>query len=207
MEKASISSTLIRQAIDNLKLAIKAREINDIAGESRHGLNVQLLLGIALEGVINEIGEKELDSWTWKELEKASTPLKWKVVSSLKKIFEPSKEPLQTIEKLQKIRNRIVHPKLEQTGEETIIISEKNKIMRNVQDNDILPEEPFSVYIGYSRMIEDFNAFDSLNLLKKSLSAIIEIKKLFYKESNLDWSAEIFYNELKEIKVEKNIFN
>lgn len=44
-------------------------------------------------GVINELSEATLDTWTYKELEKASTPLKWRIMSSLTaSAFAPDKE-------------------------------------------------------------------------------------------------------------------
>ncbi len=74
------------------------------------------------------MGEKLMDSWTWNQLEKGSTPLKWRLLSGLKKGFKPSEEPMQTINKIQRIRNKIAHPKLEDQGKEIITVSESGPI-------------------------------------------------------------------------------
>lgn len=145
--KGTISNLLMEQAKDCLLLAIEHRNSNDINKEVQLGLNIHLLLGITLEGIINEIGDLYIDTWTWSELEKVSTPLKWKIISGLKKGFDPSKEPMQTISKMQKIRNKIAHPKSENLGSDAIFISETGVIKRNMKDEDTLPEGNFNIYV------------------------------------------------------------
>jgi hypothetical protein len=194
----------MKQVFFCINYAIKARKKNCIDIEIQQCINIYLLLGITLEGVINEICEKELDTWSWKELEKTSTPLKWKYISSLKTSFEPSREPLQTIQKIYRIRNRIAHPKLEELSNDTILITNSGKIYKNMADNFKLPRG--TVYGNYGDYISEFNAYSTLISIKKALSAINIINKMFYTK-NIDNWCEYFNNEIKNIQVEKNELN
>jgi hypothetical protein len=206
MNKGSISYLLIEQVKKCLYLAIEERKSNNINKEIQLGINIHLLLGITLEGIINEIGEKLLDRWTWKELEKGSTPFKWRIISGLRKGFDPSKEPMQTIIKLRKIRNKIAHPKLENLSSDVIIISEKGEIKRNVKDEDKLPNGNLTVYLGFEKLIKDYSARVSLTNMKKVLKAINEIKKLHKIKREFEWSDTIF-KEIDKIEISKNEFD
>lgn len=197
---------LMIQAKESLLSSIIARNNLNIDEEVRLSINVHLLLGITLEGIINEIGEKLLDTWTWKELEKGTTPLKWRVISALKSGFDPSKEPMQIIKNIQKIRNKIAHPKLENQGNEAIAISKEGKISILVNGDDKLPEGDFSLYLGFKKLIVDYNARKSLSNMIKVLEAIDKIKKLHNFESEFQWSDD-FYAELKKIKIDRNEFD
>ena len=53
--KASISRILIEQAIESLAYALDAKKKNQISKEIQNSINVSLMLGIAMEGIINEI--------------------------------------------------------------------------------------------------------------------------------------------------------
>ena len=202
MEKYSISLFLMEQAKQCLDLAIIARKESNIDEEVRLGINLHLLLGVTLEGVINEIGEQLLDKWTWTELEKASTPLKWRIISGMKKVFEPSKEPLQTIIKLQKIRNKIAHPKPENMDGKVIMKSNDGKIKRNVKGEDKLPEDGCTFFLGIGKLLDEFNVNKSLSHYIKALKAIIEIKELFKIEYRLDWS-DSMYKAVASVEINK----
>jgi hypothetical protein len=203
--KAAISALLIEQAKDCLLSAIEYRNSNDINKEVQLGLNIHLLLGIILEGVINEIGYLFIDKWTWKELEKVSTPLKWRIISGLVEEFDPSKEPMQTIVKIQKVRNKIAHPKMENVESDFIIISEDGRIYRNMNEEDVLPEGSPFVYIGYGELIKNYNARASQISMKNVLKAIFAIKEHLSIENRFEWCASMV-NEIDKIRIEKNEF-
>lgn len=203
--KASIASFLIFQAKTCLDNALSAREKFDIDQELKYSITAHLLLGIALEGVINDIGESHFDSWTWKKLEKSSTPLKWKLVTNEKARFEPSKEPLQTIDKLYRLRNTIAHPKSNETDKSIIIISDCGNVVINPKDDDLLPEGDLTFYQGYKNLIEEFNGYKTLGRFKKAMQAILEVGSLF--PGNLaQWPGDVL-RELKGITVSKNYFD
>lgn len=206
MSKATISNLLMEQAKDCLLLAIEHRNLNEIDKEVRLGLNIHLLLGLTLEGIINEIGESLLDKWTWKELEKVNTPLKWRIISGLKKGFDPSKEPMQTISELHKIRNKIAHPKSEILNSDIIIISDTGEIRKNLSDDERLPGGDLNFYIGYMEMIQDYNARVSLFNIKRVLKAIITLKKLLTIDKKLEWS-ERMLSQISGIEINKNEFD
>ena len=190
------------QANESLDSAIIARNKLDIAREVQLSINIHLLLGITLEGIINEIGERVLDSWTWNELEKVTTPFKWKIVSGLKKGFDPSAEPLQTIIKIQKIRNKIAHPKLESQGSEIIAVSDNGEIKILINSEDKLPEGNLSLYLGYIKLIPEYNARISLIHMVKVLEAINKMKILHNFEKYFEWSDD-FLNDMKKLKLKK----
>uniref|UniRef100_UPI00321683E9 hypothetical protein n=1 Tax=uncultured Draconibacterium sp. TaxID=1573823 RepID=UPI00321683E9 len=201
MGKSTISYFLICQAKNCLDIAIQSKEKKDIESEVQNCINISLLLAIILEGVINDIAEVNLDSWTWKELEKASMPLKWRIISGLKIAFDPSQEPLQTINKLYKIRNKIVHPKLEDIEDDVLAISEAGEIKQLIKDSDVLPEGDLKIYIGFGDRIKNFNVDNSLKDFKMVLKAITEIKNIFQVKESLDW-AETIYSEIKVKKTD-----
>lgn len=206
MDKGSISKLLMAQAKESLDSSIIARNIMDITREVQLSINIHLLLGITLEGIINEIGESVLDSWTWNELEKVTTPLKWKMVSGLKKGFEPSVEPLQTIIKVQKIRNKIAHPKLESQGSEIIAVSDNGEMKILINGEDKLPEGNLTLYLGYIKLIPEYNARISLTHMIKVLEAINKIKILHNFEKHFEWSDDLL-KDMKKIEIKKNKFD
>jgi hypothetical protein len=200
MGKSTILFFLINQAKNCLDIAIQSREKKDIGGEVQNCINISLLLAIILEGVINEIAENVLDSWTRKELEKASMPLKWRIISGLKMAFDPSQEPLQTIKKLYNTRNKIAHPKLENIEDDFLAVSETGEIKQLTKDTDELPKGNLKIYIGFGNRIKNFNANNSLKDFKVVLEAIIKIKNTFQIKESLDWS-EILSKEIELIKI------
>jgi len=206
MNKRTISNLLMEQAKDCLSLAIKQRELGDINKEVQIAINIHLLLGIILEGIINEIGENCLDAWTLKELEKGSTPLKWRMISGLKNGFNPSSEPMQTIREIQKIRNKIAHPKSENQETDTIVISEIGEIKRHLNDEDLLPAGDLKLYIGFEKLVAEYNARISLFNMIRVLKAIIEIKELLKLDDKFEWSL-LMLKEISEIKIVKNEFD
>ncbi len=183
---ASISYLLIEQAMESLGYAIEAKKKNQINKEIQNSINVSLLLGVAMEGIINEIGKNKVDSFTWNELERTSTPLKWRIVSGLIKGFAPAEEPLQSIVNLQKTRNEIAHPK-PFANENDVIISNENVLKRNPDDNYILPSEDFDVYIGFGKLYSKYNSKESFKSLKKGVGAIGKIVELFELEKSFEW--------------------
>jgi hypothetical protein len=122
--KIAILSMLIRNAIEYVREAQVAHDNGRLDEEVRCSIGAQLMLALAVEGIGNEIAERMLDSWSWKRLEKSDTPFKWRFLSGFqgRKAFDPETEPLQTVQRLLSIRNRIAHPKIEDLGEEICVI-------------------------------------------------------------------------------------
>ena len=133
---------------------------------------------LAIEGIGNEVGEVSLDSWTWRRLERSDTPFKWAILSGLhgRKPFEPGAEPLQTIQRLQSVRNRLVHPKILDFCTELIVRSKDGKVRRRVQ-LDSKVEDGDLVMIGVGKLIDDgFNAKSTHELTEKALKAIKDLR-------------------------------
>jgi hypothetical protein len=185
--KATITGLLMQQAYESLILAIEAKKKNKVSREVQLSINISLLLGIAVEGVANELSEIVLDTWTYQQLEKATTPLKWRIISSLKvNAFTPNKEPLQTIIKLKRIRDEIAHPKTIKQ-EHDIIITSKETLKSNPTDDYILPTGDFEVYIGFASLYKKYNAIDSFNTMKKVIAAVKQFKGLFNSKDIFAW--------------------
>ena len=200
-DKATITNLIMEQAYDSLMLAIEAKKTNKVSKDIQLSININLLLGIAMEGVINELSESVLDSWTHQELEKSTTPLKWRIISSLKpKGFTPDKEPLQTIINLQKLRNEIAHPKSKRQNND-VIISSSETLKRNPEDNYVLPAGDFEIYIGYGELHEKFNAKKSLDNIKKAVAAVKQIRSSFDSKEIFTW-VDSLEKKLKKIKLD-----
>ncbi|WP_160710850.1 hypothetical protein [Chitinophaga solisilvae] len=200
--KATISKILMEQAYDSLTNAITAREKNQFSVEVRLSVNVMLLLGISLEGVVNELGENTLDNWTWNELEKSTTPLKWKVILGAKKNYPVHERPIQTIIEVMKLRNYIAHPKLKNNGGGIILVGDQGEVLINPTDDTLLPGGDLTIYDGYNTLIKDFNARNALMYTTRSLQAINEIVTL-YQAPDFEWSMEML-KEVEKMKVERN---
>lgn len=69
-DKSSISLFLIEHASNQLKSATVSDIVVTIRNEVQISININLLIGLALEGIINEVGLIHIDKWTWTELEK-----------------------------------------------------------------------------------------------------------------------------------------
>lgn len=200
-DKATITNLIMDQAYESLILAIEACKKNKISKEVQLSINIYLLLGIAMEGVINELGESLLDNWTYEELEKTTTPFKWKLISSLKQDgFTPDREPLQTIINLQKIRNEIAHPKSKKQDTD-IIVSSKDTLEVNPKADYILPKEDLDVYIGFGKLHKKYNARKSFDDMKKAIVAVKLIKGLFGSTKIFPW-VDSLENQLKQLKLD-----
>jgi len=189
--EGSLTLLLINQALDSLRNSEEAKQSNRLDKEVQESVNNSLLLGLILEGLINEIGYKTLDSWTWKKLERSSTPLKWRIISGLKKGFEPGQETLQTITKIKKLRDEIAHPKKIDLGNDVYLISDKGKIKINPPDDYVLPTENFNIYFGFGTLYEKFNFENSLKNTEKVFDTITEIVELFEMKVDYGWVYEI----------------
>lgn len=196
--KASINKILFKQVFESVTNAINSNKKNEIDKEVQYSINASLLMGLVLEGIINEIGELKLDNFTWKELEKSSTPLKWRIISGLIKGYLPSEEPLQTIIKLQKIRNKIAHPKTF-NDENNIILSNREMFKVNPDNDFELPNNDFNIYIGYEKLLFDYNSKEAQKNLINIFNATKSIVELFDIKKSFEWITE-FENDLIKFK-------
>jgi hypothetical protein len=176
-DKASITFFLIQQAEDCLVQASNIGKKRRVKHEVQLSINIDLLLGISLEGIINEIGEHLIDSWTWKKLEMVQTTLKWRIISGFDKGFSPSGQTMDTISKLQKTRNDIAHPKSKKVDTDIIIESEDGRIMYDPKKDSPLPPKEVRVYIGYQKLLEQYNFDNSKKNMILTLNAIKLIKE------------------------------
>ena len=197
--KPSIKHFLLQQVKESLSSIMVADAPTTIYKEVQTCINVNLLLGIILEGFINEIGEYKLDNWTWKELEKVTTPLKYRLISGLKRGIEPDKQPMETIIKLNKIRNYIAHPKPIGFESDTIIETKEGHIKINPPHDWKLPGQELTIYIGYLKLYRDNNFKSTLENSKRVAKTILEISELLELESNYSM-IKIDLKELNKLK-------
>jgi hypothetical protein len=198
--KSTISKFLFEKAKSDLLVGIEANRKKLIDEEIQIGINVNLLLGIALEGIVNQLGEKLFGKNYWDEIEKSNSFSKWFIVLKLNhEDVDKGKEPFQIILKLKKMRDEIAHPKLKVIGDDVILVSEKGDMMKNPNEDSILPTDDLNVYIGYEKFIEKYNIDETLKNMKKVLETIIDVKKLLPDE--FTW-CDAIYNEIKNIRIE-----
>lgn len=185
--RATISRALVLNAIDYVKQAQAACANARPDEEIRFSLGAHLMLALAMEGVANEIGEATFDKWSWDRLEKSDTPLKWRLVSSFdgRSPFAPDKEPLQTIQHLSRIRNRIAHPKPEPLGDETIVTTKTGELKRHVKDEYKL-QDGDNIYVGYGKRLDAFNAQTSSESTTKAIRAI-KLMRDHMNADGLEW--------------------
>lgn len=172
--KTTISFLLLHNAIEYVQHAQSARNDGRLDEEVRFSIGAQLMAALTIEGIGNEVGEAVFDKWTWRRLEKVEIPLKWHFISGSKggAPFKPSSEPLQTIQRLSSIRNRIAHPKLQELGTEFIVRSKDGVIKRKVSPDSKVEAGDF-LMCGFGKLFDDgFNAPSSRELTGKAISAI-----------------------------------
>jgi hypothetical protein len=175
--KASITSFLTAQSLESIRNARNAKYENHPNIEVYHCVIGTLMIALALEGFANEVGENTFGNWVWERVERLDTPLKWYFASGDcgRTHFDPSCEPLQTVQRLSKIRNRIAHPKIEDMGEEIIIRSKDGTIQRNVPRTQLLKEGD-DIIVGAAEMLKDFNYTNTAEELRKAFGAMKEFR-------------------------------
>jgi len=185
--KTTIASILVRNAIEYFQQAQLAKTEMRPDDEMRFSISAHLMIALTIEGIGNEVGEVVFEAWVWNRLEKYDTPLKWHFISSFggRKPFDPGAEPLQTVQRLTFIRNRLAHPKIENFGDEIIVRSENGNIHRNVGLDHLVKAGDF-VMVGIGKLLDEFNAKTSLEAIKKALAAIKMLRD-HLTLSGLDW--------------------
>jgi hypothetical protein len=171
--KSTITSILLRNAIEHVHRAQAAHSEGRVDKEIRLSIDAHLMIALAIEGIGNEVGEVVLDSWLWKRLEKSDTLLKWHIISGVRgrKPFDPGTEPMQTVRRLTSIRNHIAHPKTQDLGDEIIVRSKDGTIRRNVRRADSVEDGDF-ILLGLGKLSDEFNSNTSVEATKKTIMAI-----------------------------------
>lgn len=185
--KTTIASVLIRNAIDYAQRAKTANAEADPRQEVCCGVGAHLMLALAIEGIGNEVGQSGLTSSLWNRVEKADTVVKWYLVSGIgdRRPFELSEEPLQTVQHLMAIRNRIAHPKVEDLGDEVIIRSQDGVIIRNAPGDYIL-QNGDAILLGLGKLVDEFSWTKSIGATRKCIQAIIKLRA-HLNISGLEW--------------------
>jgi hypothetical protein len=109
--KRSLTGLIASEAYLHVKDAKAAHESRALDCEVSNCIVAQLLLGLTVEGVANEVADRLLPTWHGKKIESADVAFKWWFLSAhnSRTPFDPGAEPLQTVTGLIKIRNRIAH--------------------------------------------------------------------------------------------------
>jgi hypothetical protein len=175
-----VTVMLYRTAMDLASRAERCSDSGRVQAEVAASISAQLLLGLTLEGAINEAAEAYLPSWAWDRFEKADTSLKWCLVLRLFGTEEPDpgKEPLQTIAAMQRTRNMIAHPKAWETDADAIARYADGRVERNVPDEHIIATDVTNLYFGYGRLLDEFNATTTKRALDRTLSALRNLREV-----------------------------
>jgi hypothetical protein len=189
--KTTIAGMLVRNAVEYVQRAHVAYADSRPDEEVRLCIGGHLMIALAIEGIGNEVGEVAFDTWQWSRLEKSDTPLKWYLLSEFggRTAFEPSKEPLQTVQRLASIRNRIAHPKIEERGDEIIVRNKHGELKRKVSLDHII-EAGDCILVGFGKLIDEFNYKTTLEAVRKGIVAIKMLRQ-HLNVSGLDWLDEM----------------
>jgi hypothetical protein len=202
-KKTSITRHLFRSACEQVDNSICANKSGQIDDEVRFGISAILLVGVAIEGAINDVGEEHLGKTAWPLLERAQTVLKWFVLSKLlsEEGFLPENEPLKTVQDLKSLRDKIAHPKSMQIDDELIIrltdgtiieIDPKSSKRRDTfltstgtqadtpaDDWNTIANRPSSdidtIFEGYGRTLEKFGAKAAKHYVQRGYAAMKEL--------------------------------
>lgn len=185
--KTTIAIVLLRNAVEYIRQAQTANKKNRPDEEVRCCIGAYVMIAHALEAIINEIGEAAFEEWQWIRLEKTDPTLKWYALSAIvgKQPFDPSKEPLQIIQRLNSIRNRIAHPKVQDLGDDVFVRSKDGRLKRNPDPNYIL-QHGDSIFVGIGKLLDEFNYKVTMETYNKCIVAINEIRALL-KITGLEW--------------------
>jgi hypothetical protein len=145
----TIAGALMRDAIECLKQAQLAHSENCLEDETRFSIGAQSMLALAIESVSSEVGEMIFEPWAWQRLDKYDTPLKWYFISQFdgRKPFDPSTEPLQTVQRLTAIRERIALPRLEDFCDEIMSSSKGLSFNNSINFSDHIIDTRSSSFV------------------------------------------------------------
>jgi len=174
--KQSIVKILLENAVEHMRSSLSAHRENNIPEEIRHSISAHLMAALALEGFANQISENVLDKWVWRRIEKMDTPLKWHFISGLNglKPFGPPDQPLQIVQKLHSIRNRLVHPKIMDVGDEIIVLESNGNLRRNVPIDEKVKDGD-TILVGYGKLFDEFNSSSAQKVVECSINAVKQL--------------------------------
>ncbi len=172
--KAYVTYLLYDNARRLLSTADEARQAGIIETEVAASIGAHLILALVLEGAINEVGETYLQTWVWEKPEKADIPLKWWTVVRLVSgdTLDPGKEPLQTVHRINQLRNRIAHPKAMETAEDLIVRHKDGRLEHDAARDRPVDETITRIWIGYGKILTEFNAVATREARNRVVNAL-----------------------------------
>jgi hypothetical protein len=128
--------------------------------------------------------------------DRADTVMKWYLLSGFggRRAFDLGQEPLQTIQTLVSIRNRIAHPKVEEFGDEVMIRSSSGNLLRNVPLDHVVQRGDEIIY-GAGEHLRKFNYAETRQRVQKGTLAIDTLRR-HLAVSGLEWTEQVL-TELK----------
>jgi hypothetical protein len=177
--KRSITGMIAVQAFSCVREAKSANQEKDHDREVSDCVVGQLLMGLTLEGVANELADRLFPAWPKERLDKADTAFKWWFLSAHNNRvpFEQSAEPLQIVTQLMKARNKIAHPRVHDLGDENILQDMSGNIQRNVPGTQELRpgDRHLTATVGFMEK-HDYNFAATLSLLRRTIAAVIILR-------------------------------
>lgn len=185
--KSSIGFLLLHNAFDHSRQCLAAHDEARPRDEVRHSISVHLMCALTLEALGNEAAEVVLDAWALRKIDKTDTPAKWHIVSKIggKSVFLPSAEPIQSVQRLQAVRNRIAHPKPINLGNDIMIASKNGSLLRNPMPDHVLHPGD-EIIIGFGKLLDEFNVDSARKSVQETVAAI-EILAINIPQMNLNW--------------------
>lgn len=185
--KTTIVCMLIQNSFEYAKKSKYANKKKQPDKEVRYSIGAHLMVAIAIEGIVNEIGEVILGKLNWDKIERKPTLDKWQKLSGAndKIPFVRNKEPLLTVKRVTDIRNSIAHPKVIDFGND-IIVRSKNGILKKNVNPSYKINEGDKIWLGYADILNQFNYKTAFNIITKSISAIKKLRN-HLSVSGLQW--------------------
>jgi len=177
--KGSITGLIASQAYFHVKDAKAAHDSRALDREVSSCVMAQLLLGLTVEGVANEVADRLFPTWPGKKMESADVAFKWWFLSAhnSRTPFDPGAEPLQTVTRLIKIRNAIAHPKVYDFGDELIIQNSSGIVQRDVPGDQFL--KPGDRLTSPTVQLMEDHEYDyerTVDLLRRTIKAVIKLR-------------------------------
>lgn len=178
---------LVQNSFEYAKKSKYANKKKQPDKEVRYSISAHLMVAIAIEGIINEIGEVVLGKLNWEKIERKPTLDKWQKLSAIndKVPFVREKEPLLTVKRVVDVRNSIAHPKVIDFGNDIMVRSKNGKLKKKINPSNKIKEGD-KIWLGYADILNQFNYRSAFNIIEKSISAIKKLRN-HLSISGLQW--------------------
>jgi hypothetical protein len=189
--KQTISRILLQHALDFLGRAEEAANEKRAVDEISACIGAHLMIAITVEGIANELGAAVFGGALLDHFDRADTVMKWYLLSGFdgRVAFDFGQEPLQTIQMVVSMRNRIAHPKVENFGDEVMIRTSSGELLRNVSLDHPVQAGDQIIYAA-GEHLKKFNHADTKRRIQKCILAVDALSR-HLAVTGLEWTEQV----------------